>query len=376
MSPRVLVEVSPSLDTQKWSRLHGMGLVPDRVPYGLDRLANDGFTVVVRTPPRARPIEFFGRVGGRLTGGARWPESLLGRPSPSAADVRLCWDERMGIPAVLTQPSARHRRPVVSGAIWITESDVNLSAFARWMIRSALQRVDAVFVLSSGQVSPLREVWDVNTARIHLVPFGIDTDFWKPSSRIGTDLYRPRSSGSSIAALEQPGNLAIASVGNDRHRDHRLLLAAFREVHSRLPKARLELVTRMPFDIPADVGRWQKDLTHVQLRELYSYAQVVAVSTQWNNHASGITAVLEAMAMGKPVVATRTPGLDDYVVNGETGVLVPHDDRDAIADALVELLKDSDRRAELGAEARRRALAHFSTQAQARRLAAVLDMVV
>ena len=375
MSARVLVEMSPSLDTKEWAHKHGMGLVPDRVPYGLHRLADEGFSVLVRTAPRSRAIELASRAGGKLTGGARWPESVLGSPSPSAADVRLCWDERTGIPAVLTQ-SGRRRRPVVSGAIWISEPDTKLSSFARWTTRSALQRADAVFVLSSGQLSPLRETWGVDEARIHLVHFGIDTDFWDPSLRRTSDMKGADLSGKPGVPQEQPEHPTIVSVGNDRHRDHDLLLAAFQEVHAKLPDARLELVTRAPINIPADVGRWQGSLDHTQLRDLYCDAQVVAICTRLNNHASGITAILEAMAMGKPVVATRTPGLDDYIADGETGILVPHGDRDAMGNALVELLKDPGRCAQMGAEARKRALEYFSTQAQAGRLAAILRSVI
>jgi glycosyltransferase involved in cell wall biosynthesis len=164
-------------------------------------------------------------------------------------------------------------------------------------------------------------------------------------------------------------------VGNDRHRDHGLLLDAFHDVHGKLPEARLNLVSSTRFDIAAEIGRWQQSLTHPQLRDLYRGARVAAVSTRLNNHASGITAILEAMAMGKPVVATRTPGLDDYIADGETGVLVAPGDRHAMADALVELLQDPDRCAQLGAEGRRRALDYFSTSALARRLGTLLRSV-
>ena len=94
MNQRVLVELSPSLDAGEWARLHAAGQVPDRVPYGLHRLEDEGFSVVVRNPPRSRPIVMVSRAAARLTGGARWAESVLGRPLPSVADVRLCWEER------------------------------------------------------------------------------------------------------------------------------------------------------------------------------------------------------------------------------------------------------------------------------------------
>jgi glycosyltransferase involved in cell wall biosynthesis len=290
--------------------------------------------------------------------------------------VRLCWDERTGIPAVLAQSPMRSHQPVVSGVIWITEDDAGLSPVARWTAGRAVRRTDAIFVHSSGQVWPLREQWGVSPARIYPIHFGIDTDFWDPLRP--ADAKGP-GDGRSAGPLLSPPDQAIArvvSVGNDRHRDHGLIVSALRDVRSKLPQARLELVTRTPLHIPAEAGRWYKSLTHSQLRELYQGVQIAAVCTRPNNHASGLTAILEAMAMGKTVVATRTAGLEDYVTDGETGVLVPCGDRDALARALYDLLNDPGRCAQLGVQARERALRQFSTQAHARRLAVVLRSVL
>ena len=70
-------------------------------------------------------------------------------------------------------------------------------------------------------------------------------------------------------------------------------------------------------------------------------------------------AALEAMAAGRPVVATRVGGLDDAVVPGRTGILVPPDDTAALADALRQLLVDPELRARLGAEGPRRVAEGF-----------------
>jgi glycosyltransferase involved in cell wall biosynthesis len=66
-------------------------------------------------------------------------------------------------------------------------------------------------------------------------------------------------------------------------------------------------------------------------------------------------AALEAMVMGRPVVASRVGGLADVVRDGETGVLTAPGDAGALADALAALLADPRRREELGASGRRRA---------------------
>ena len=66
-------------------------------------------------------------------------------------------------------------------------------------------------------------------------------------------------------------------------------------------------------------------------------------------------ACAEAMAHGRPVVASAVGGLLDLVVDEETGLLVPPGDVGALREALRRLLADEELRARLGANARRRA---------------------
>ena len=78
-----------------------------------------------------------------------------------------------------------------------------------------------------------------------------------------------------------------------------------------------------------------------RLRELFHSARVVACpyleATQ-----SGV--VLTSYGFGKPVIASRTGGLPEYVRDGETGLLVPPGDAQELADALVRVLLDGDLR--------------------------------
>ena len=73
-------------------------------------------------------------------------------------------------------------------------------------------------------------------------------------------------------------------------------------------------------------------------------------------------AVLEAMAMRKPVVATTTGGLPEIVQDDETGVLVPPGDADALARAVTRLLQDPARCRQLGEAGRARVAAHFTVE--------------
>jgi glycosyltransferase involved in cell wall biosynthesis len=81
--------------------------------------------------------------------------------------------------------------------------------------------------------------------------------------------------------------------------------------------------------------------------------------------------ILEAAACGTPTVASDAPGLRDAVRDGETGLLVPHGDVDALADRLKGLLADADLRERMGAEARRFAES-LSWEASARAVEAFL----
>jgi len=72
--------------------------------------------------------------------------------------------------------------------------------------------------------------------------------------------------------------------------------------------------------------------------------------------------LIEGMAMGKPVVATRAGGPMDIVVDGETGYLIPIGDVAALGDAVFSLLADQDLRCRMGLQGRRKVVSEFSSQ--------------
>jgi L-malate glycosyltransferase len=74
------------------------------------------------------------------------------------------------------------------------------------------------------------------------------------------------------------------------------------------------------------------------------------------------TSLLDAMACGKPVVATTAGGMPEVVIDGRTGLLVPPRDHAAMADAIVRLLQDPVVRAEMAAAGEARVRAKFSVE--------------
>jgi glycosyltransferase involved in cell wall biosynthesis len=81
--------------------------------------------------------------------------------------------------------------------------------------------------------------------------------------------------------------------------------------------------------------------------------------------------LLEAMAAGKPVIATRIGGTDELVTSGHDGVLVEPKNSDALAGAISALLADPGRAQELGASAARTVAERFSATAMCKRVAEV-----
>jgi len=79
-------------------------------------------------------------------------------------------------------------------------------------------------------------------------------------------------------------------------------------------------------------------------------------------------AVVEAMAMGKAVVATTTGGLPEVVAQGETGLLVPPGDAESLAATVVSLLEDKVRREQMGLRGKMRAQERFSLDASVRHM--------
>ena len=335
------------LDPRVWADRHAAGEVPDAQPYGLDRLAGHGFEITDRQiAERAGGHRHLGRrVPRRLGGGVDWGLALAAAP---AADVVLGWDERVGAPLAL-----RHgdRLPVVSGVIWLTDRPRATDQATA----IALRRAARLVVLSSAQVTPLALLTGRAPETIVPVPFGVDADFFAPRDD------------------DADPDLVVA-LGNDRDRDWPATVAAFRAVRRARPSARMVLVSstvpRGAEDAVAGV-RVVPHLDHRGVRDLLARAAVQLTLTRQNRHLSGITAALEALAMGTPVVLSRRPGLGDYAAWGD-GVVAVGSPQEA-ARGVLAILADADERQARGTAGRAAVVDQFSTARMAHRLAAVLQ---
>jgi len=169
--------------------------------------------------------------------------------------------------------------------------------------------------------------------------------------------------------LDPPTILCLGRVVTDKGFD--VALAAFARVRTVLPTARLVIAGDGPDrpELEADaralglgeVVSFRGWVPPERVPDLISEATVVAVPSRVRE-AFGLVAV-EAALMERPVVATSVGGLGEAVADRKTGLLVPRNDVDAFANALLSLLRDPDRAAAMGQAGRARAMREFDHDA-------------
>lgn len=211
------------------------------------------------------------------------------------------------------------------------------------------------------------------SAKVRLVPNGVDLERFAPR----------RASPALRAALGVPPAAPVAvSIG--RHvpeKGYRHLVDAAAALERARPGAHWVLVGdgELRGELEARARRagvesrvhftgWRDDVADV-----LALADVVVLPSE----SEGFGRVLvEAMAMGRAIVATAVGGVPDVVVAGETGLLVPPGDPDALAGAVRALLDDPARGARLGAAGRARAESTFSLGAHVDRVERVYAEVL
>ena len=122
-------------------------------------------------------------------------------------------------------------------------------------------------------------------------------------------------------------------------------------------------------------------LSFIELRELYARAACVVLPQRreeyvYGSEGGGLTALLEAMAMGKAIVASDRAILHDYVSDGVEALLVPAEDASALRAAIERVLGDPELARSLGAAARARVESSHTSRGFAARLAPLLRSVV
>ena len=97
-----------------------------------------------------------------------------------------------------------------------------------------------------------------------------------------------------------------------------------------------------------------------KIKELISVMDIACLTPISNEGLSN--AILEEMALARPVIATSVGGNAELVVDGETGIIVPPNDPNRLADAMIKLYKNPELRKAMGAKGRERVKTYFTLE--------------
>ena len=200
------------------------------------------------------------------------------------------------------------------------------------------QQIDTFLVYASWQQRFIQERWQVPAVRVALTPFMVDSHFFAPDRVVA----QPRRQ--------------ICAVGLE-FRDYPTLLAAVRDLDIEVviaaasPWSKRNDTTQQAA-IPANVT--VRKFSQYELRQLYADSCFVVMPLYNVNFQAGVTAILEAMAMGKAVICSRTPGQTDVIVDGQTGLYVPPGDPAALRAQIQFLLNNPALATRLGEAGRHR----------------------
>lgn len=241
--------------------------------------------------------------------------------------------------------------------------DAMFSANKRRLFRAIetrlARRTTRLIAVSAGEASTMVTAGVVAQERVRVVPNGVDPTKWAGATPVSAqDLGLPAGSRTIlVAGLLNPAkgqDLAIEALALEPLRslpDVHLLLAGHGDD---LPALRAQTAAAGLAERVHFLG-WREDLP-----ALMTSADVLLLPSRWEGMPY---AVLEAMAAGLPVVATRVDGASDLVVPGETGALVDVGDAAGMAQALAELFAlGAERLHALGARGRERVLAGYTIQ--------------
>ena len=313
--------------------------------YGMDELARRGWVVrhnlESSAPGRAtvtagRAIQLGVEAAGGY--GGDFATVLASHRKANSAEVVLSTVDTVGIPLMLLARARVIRTPFVYVAIGLPERLARLrSPRVESVYAKALGHASSVVAYSEHEADSLRDWLRGRRVQVPVafVPFGADVD--------------------AFSAVDAAPDLDVVSVGADPHRDFGLLLAVARS----LPDTRFLVVasaehTRALGACPPNVTV-ETDLAFDEMRDRLERARVVALPVRDNSYSGATTVLLQAMALAKPVVVTRTAAIAaGYgLADGENVRLVAPGDVTGFEAAVAGLLSDDAHAGALGAHARR-----------------------
>jgi glycosyltransferase involved in cell wall biosynthesis len=230
--------------------------------------------------------------------------------------------------------------------------------FLEKMEEIACKKADKIIAVSKYTAHSVIKEYSIPRSKIEIIPDAVDINKFNP--RIKGYEIRDRLNMQSAPIVLFVGRL-------DVNKGIQHLIKAFSKIIRDIPDAKLVIVGEGPlknyilslinkFNIRESVmliGRVSEE----DLPKFYAASDLVVLPSLMEGF--GIV-LLEAMASGKPCVATRVGGTDEVIINGETGLLVPPADSYSLCQAMNALLTDKYLSQKFGIAGRERAEKNFT----------------
>lgn len=245
-------------------------------------------------------------------------------------------------------------KPIVA---WMfTVPNYQVGPVRRWLVRESIKGVDKLVLHNTAEMEIYRQWLDLPEEQLTFVHYSVTA----------TDIQ--------AHVDEETEAPFVASLGS-AHRDFPMFFQAVSELglHTILAAGRPALEgIEVPdgVDTPFDIGR--ADCHEIAQR---GRVNVVPLMPKEGIAAAGYVTIAEAMFMGRPLIVTDAYSADDYVTDGETGLLVKPNSVEAMKEAIQRLWDDPELRERLGRNARAFAEENLSDVGAARALERVLDDV-
>jgi glycosyltransferase involved in cell wall biosynthesis len=265
----------------------------------------------------------------------------------------FAWSERVGIPYAGLRLLERRRSPFATMfTCWSDRQEKMITSL------NLFSTMDTIAVHCESMRRHFISL-GVPENKVKLFPYSIDHCFFSP-----------------LADVEQQPGL-ILSLGEIRSRDYRSLFKAVKGLPVKLWVAAAgswyarEKKNDFDFEVPGNVYLSER-LSAVELRNIYAQSQFVVLPVYDEIYSAGATASLEAMAMGRAVIAFRSRGILDFVRDGQTGLLVEPGNPQAMREAIQHLLENPDEARRLGENGRQLVREELNLDNYVRRIAAWL----
>lgn len=251
------------------------------------------------------------------------------------ADIIFATAQRCGIPLVIFKSLKIIKRPIVFTSIGFSQWLKTLkNRYTHHFFCKIFKTVDKIVCYSQRERIELIEYLHLPEEKVEFVPFCVPTEYFRPSDNSKTENF-------------------ILSIGADNYRDYRTLFKAIEGLNINLtlitfPKnvkglsvpKNVEICYEVPFN---------------QIKDFYSRCLLVAIPVKENSYSGGTTSVLQAMAMGKAVIVSKTGAIENgYSLNDkENCVLVNPGNVKELRQAILYLLNNPKEMVRIGNNARR-----------------------